>query len=302
MFRRQFNTISSSPALRGAFFFTFTFLLAAILFCRPATAANGSFPTPAEVFQGRTFSSESERDIFYLHAIHDHYAAQWPILLEGNINEGVYIREPAKLLRFIDELGMAMRDQDDAASITNLTRVTSHPRFFTNINDYHPEILEATAQALMALGPHGRKALADSFSINHYRGDPEGLELLAKTIGEARLPDPAFVEALAATAFAFSTTNGGVYPHCTEVMVQNLLLLPAGLGEVRSHFTTNNIFADPVRFQSVIQGIADAGATNFKANLKSLDGDLTTQLLALRNNPGDYRDALEDLRNRTEDA
>ena len=174
--------------------------LIGVAFCsRGADQAANAFPTPAEVFQGRTFASQSERDVFFLRAIRDRYPEHWPELLEANITERDYIQSPSKLLRFVQELGEAMRDRDDPAAIKSLATLTSDEKFFTNINAYHPEILNVAAQALMQSGPNGRKALAASFSESHYREDAESLGELARTIGQQRPADPVLAKALAAT-------------------------------------------------------------------------------------------------------
>ena len=270
-------------------------LMSAVFCSRGADQAANAFPTPAEVFQGRTFASESERDIFFLRAIHDRYPEHWPELLEANVTERDYIQTPAKMLRFVQELGEAMRDRDDPAAIKNLATVISDKRFFTNINAYHPEILDAAAQVLMQSGPDGRKALAASFSEDHYRDDAESLAELAKIVGEQKPADPVLAKALAATAFNFSTANGGIFPHCTTESVRNLLLLPSGVAEVRTHLNTNEIFGNPVRFESVIDGVTAADASDLKTNLTAMAADVKAKLAALKNNPGDYRDAVQEL-------
>lgn len=268
------------------------------LICSAAEPAQNSFPSLSEVFQGKTFADQSERDVFFLRAIHDRYASHWPALLAANITAEEYIQSPAKLLRFINELGTAMRDQDDPAAITNLAFVTSNPKFFTNINAYHPEILRAAAQALIALGPNGRKALAASFSESHYREDSESLAELAKTIGEERTPDLGLAAALAATVFDFGTTNGGIYPRFTTEAVKNLLRLPEGAVAVRSHLKPEEIFGNPVRFQAIVDGIAAAHAMELATNLTVVDASVAEKLATLKTSPGDYRDALEDLDDR----
>jgi hypothetical protein len=263
----------------------------------PAAATN-SFPSLSEVFQGRTFPDKLERDVFFLRAIHDRYPAHWPDLLDANISLEEYIGSPAKLLQFINELGSAMAGRDDPTAATNLVLVISDERFFTNTDAYHPEILRAAAQSLMQLGPNGRRALAACFNENHYRLDPESLEELAKTIGEAQPADSALAKALAATAFHFSTTNGGSYPRCTTEAVKNLLRLPGGFAEVRTHLTTNEIFADPIRFQAVIDGMTSTNAVGLRTNLAAVDADIKAKLVILTNHPGEYRTALNDLDDR----
>ncbi|HXS67502.1 MAG TPA: hypothetical protein VN761_01585 [Candidatus Polarisedimenticolia bacterium] len=278
-------------------------VLIGVAFCsRGADQAAKVFPTPAEVFQGRTFAGELARDIFFLRAIHDRYPEHWPELLEANINERDYIQSPAKMLRFIQELGQAMRDSDDPAAITNLAKVTSDKRFFTNIDAYHPDILDAATLALIQLGPNGRKALAASFSESHYCEDSGSLVELAKTIGERRPADPVLAKALAATAFDFSTTNGGIFPICTTEAVKNLLLLPAGAAEVRTHLNTNEFFGNPVRFEAVIDGVKAVQASDLKTNLTAMDAEVKAKMAELKNHPGDYRDALHDLGDAIRDA
>lgn len=266
-------------------------------------AAADSFPKPAEVFQGRTFADDIERDVFFLRAIHDRYHSHWADLLAANINERNYFQWPAKLLRFVNELGIAMSDRDDPTAVTNLALLTSDKRFYTDINDYHPDILPAAARALIQIGPAGRAALAVSFSEKHYQDDPAGLEEMARTIGAEKSADPMLVQALSLTAFGFSTTNGGSYPRCTTVAVKNLLFLPTGTAEVRTHLNTNEIFGDPVRFQAVVDGIAAAHATQLATNLTVIDAALKPKLLALKIGvDDDYRDALDELEHKIQDA
>jgi hypothetical protein len=260
---------------------------------QPATT--NSFPTPAEVFQGHTFPDKFERDVFFLRTIHGRYPSHWAELLEANISLEEYVRSPTKLLQFVNELGVAMTGRDDPATVTNLALIISDERFFTNADAYHPEILRAAAQALIKLGPNGRHALAAAFSESHYRNDPESLEDLAKTIGAERPADPVLAKALAATAFDFSTTNGGSYPRCTTEAVKNLLCLPEGVVEVRAHLTTNEIFADPERFQAAIDGMESINVPDLLTNLTAMNAEVRTKLVTLTNHPGDYRTALEGL-------
>lgn len=264
----------------------------------PKAPSADSFPNPAEVFQGRTFSDDTERDVFFLRAIHDRYNSHWAELLEANINEQDYLLTPGKLLRFVTGLGIAMQDRDDPVAVTNLALLTSDKRFFTDINAYRPEILRAAAQALMQIGPAGRAALAASFSQKHYQDDPASLEELAKIIGGDRTADPLLADALSLTAFGYTTTNGGIYPRCTTEAVKNLLCLPAGTAEVQKHLNTNEIFGDPVRFQAVIDGIAAARATELATNLTVISAGVKAKVLALKATPGDYRDALDELQDR----
>jgi hypothetical protein len=260
----------------------------------PIVATN-SFPTLPEVFQGRTFSNKFDRDVFFLRAIHDRYPGHWPELLGANISPEEYIGSPVKLLQFVNELGVAMAGRDDSAAAVKLALIVSDGRFFTNADAYHPEILRAAAQSLIKLGPNGCHALATSFSETHYRDDCESLEELAKTIGGERPADPDLAKALAATAFEFNTTNGGSYPRCTTEAVKNLLCLPEGAAEVRTHLTTNEIFGDPIRFQAVIDGMESGRATGLLTNLTAMDAEVRAKLVILTNHPGDYRTALEGL-------
>lgn len=285
---------ASIPALIVA-----VMMLSSVCRARPGQAApTNAFPTVAEVIQGRTFANQFERDVFFLRAIHDRYASYWPALLEANITEQDYIEAPAKLLQFVNELGAAMRDGNDPVAAANLALITSDRRFFTNINAYHPEIVRAAAEALIGIGSNGRKALALSFSESHYRDDPESVEELAKVVGEERPANPDLVVALAATAFDFSTTNGGIYPRCTTEAVKNLLLLRDGAGVVRTHLNAGEMFGNPVRFQAIVDGIASAHAADLAADLTAVDGKIKAKLVTLKNSPGDYRDALEDLEGR----
>lgn len=254
-----------------------------------------SFPAPADVFQGRIFANKSERDVFFLQAIHDRYPSQWPALLDANINVTEYEQSPAKLLRFIDELGTAMAGRNDPEASARLALITSDKSFFANTNGYVPEIQKTAARVLIKIGPNGRKALAASFSESHYREDPESLEDLARVIGEVRPSDSELAKALAATAFNFSTTNGASYPRCTTEAVQNLLCLPEGASIVRTNLNKAQVFADPSRFQAVTEAIAAAHAGELATNLIALDSDTTTKLGTLTNSPGAYRDDLQEL-------
>lgn len=254
-----------------------------------------SFPAPADVFQGRAFANKFDRDVFFLQAIHNRYRSQWPALLEANINVTEYVQSPAKLLRFIDELGSAMAGRNDSEASARLALITSDKNFYANTNGYVPEILRAAARSLMKIGPNGCKALAASFSESHYRDDPQSLEDLAKVIGEERPSDSELAGALAATAFGFSTTNGGSYPRCTTDALQNLLRLPEGASIVRTNLNKAEVFADPGRFQAVTEAIAAAHAADLATNLIALDTDTTAKLGTLTNSPGAYRDDLQQL-------
>jgi hypothetical protein len=138
--------------------------------------------------KGRTFRNDFERDVFFLQAIHDHYTSFWPDLLEANISVQDYVQSPAKLLRFIDELGKAMRDQNEPVACTNLALIIGNAAYYANTNAYHPEILRAAAEALIKIGPNGRSALAAAFTESHYCSDPASLEQLAQVIGRTGRP------------------------------------------------------------------------------------------------------------------
>ena len=174
----------------------------------PSPGTN-TFPTVSEVLGGQTFENRTDEDIFFLRAIHDRYAAHWPDLLQANVTLSDYVLSPDKLLRFVSELGDAMRGRNDPAAITNLAMITGDALFYANTNASHPEIIEAAARALIKIGPAGRTALASTFTESHYRDDPAGLETLAGVIGSERPEDRVFVEALTGTAFRFSAANGG---------------------------------------------------------------------------------------------
>lgn len=269
---------------------------------RAAAADDNAFPTPAEVFQGRNFATENERAVFFLHAIHDRYPQHWQALVEANINEQLYIQAPDKMIRFINQLAEAMVDNDDPTSIASLRAVTTNRLFYTNINAYHPEVLRAAARALIKIGPAGRKALAEAFSESHYRDDSESLSELAKTVGDEKPADPELTVALSATAFGFSTSNGGIYPRYTTEAVKNLLLLPQGPLVVKTHLNTNEILADPVRFQSIVDGIAASHSIVLITNLSALNVTIGEKLVTLKAYPGAYRDALEELHTRIQNT
>ena len=180
-----------------------------------AKSANDSFPDLNEVFQGRVFRSKFERDVFFLRRIHESYSSYWPALLDVNISVRDYVLAPDKLLRFVEELGAAMADTDDLTVSKHLAAVTSDPAFYANTNAYRPEILRAAASALIQIGPSGRRALAASFSENHYRADAVSLEILAETAGKSGVADSNLTAAIAAIAFTITATNGGSYPRCT---------------------------------------------------------------------------------------
>lgn len=260
--------------------------------------STNSFPDLGDVFQGRIFADKFSRDVFFLQAIRDRYPSHWPELLEANINIADYVQSPAKLLQFVNELGVAMRGRNDAAASASLAVITTNPAFFTNADAYHPEILQAAAKSLIANGTNGCYALAASFTTNHYQLDSQSLEDLAKAVGETKSSNQDLAGALANLAFNFSTASGASYPRCTMEAVKNLLQLPNAASLVGSHLNTNDIFADPVRFQSVIDGIAAAQASELAANLTAIEPAIDAKLTILKNSPGDYRDALDDLKKR----
>jgi hypothetical protein len=270
-----------------------------LLFCDGGEAgsasATNSFPGSAEIFQGRVFEDEFTRDVFFLRAVRDRYPSHWAPLLEANINAEEYVHSPVKLLRFIDELGAAMQGVDDLTASTNLVVVVSTEAFYTNNNNYHPELLRAATQALLSIGSSGRKELASSFTESHYCRDSESLEELANVIGHERPSDSQIADALAATAFDYSTTNGGIFARCTTVMVKNLLCLPDGVTLVRTRLKTEAAFHNPPRFQAVVDGIAAARATELVPNLTLLQTNVIARLSTLTNLPGIYKADLEEL-------
>ncbi len=266
----------------------------------PASDGTNSFPPLFEVFQGRTFTSESQRDLFFLQAIHSRYPEYWPSLLEANITLHDYVEAPAKLLRFIGELGDAMRGRDDRAACTNLARVTADENFYANTNVYRPEILQAAARALLALGPEGESTLAAAISRHHYQLDPDSLEQMARVIGEARPQGVALLDVLEATAFDFSTTNGATYPSCTREAVRNLLNLDPGAARVRKRLTVKASLEDPGRFQAVLDGIDAAAAGPLQPNLAALEQGIRKRFSELVPGPSGYRDDLQALDERVQ--
>src|SRR5579863_9252686 len=95
-----------------------------------STAITNGFPSVPEVLGGKMFENETEQDVYFLQAIHDRYASHWPDLLRANITLTDYTLSPEKLLRFVNELGEAMRGQNDAIACTNLALITSDPSFY----------------------------------------------------------------------------------------------------------------------------------------------------------------------------
>lgn len=259
-----------------------------------------TFPAVSEVLEGHVFRNDTERDVFFLRAIHEQYAAHWQDLLEANITPTDYVQSPAKLLRFVAELGQAMRNRNDAGACANLARIVGEPAFYANTNAYHPEILRAAARALIDIGAVGQKTLASAFSESHYRMDPVSLEDLAQVIGENRPAEPELAHALTATAFDYSTTNGAIYPRCTTISVTNLLRLGEGPSAVQARLKSNHLFENLGRAQAIVDGLAAAHATDLATNLALVEAQVRTKLARLTNSPGAYRDDLQELSVRIE--
>ena len=264
----------------------------------PDSVATNRFPSVPEVLGGKTFENTTDQDIYFLQSIHDRYASYWPDLLGANITLTDYTLAPEKLLRFVNELGEAMRDRNDATACTNLAPITGDPSFYANATVSRPEIIKAAALALIKIGPDGRKALASAFSVDHYCTDPASLENLADAIGEEHPADAQLVRALTATAFDFTTTNGSFYPHCITAAVKNLLFLNGGPPAVQAHLKEAEMFDNPGRFQAVVDGIAAAHASQLATNLASIQPKIEARLVDLANSPGGYRDDLRDLNRR----
>jgi hypothetical protein len=257
-----------------------------------------SFPDLNEVLQGRTFESAFDRDVFFLRRVRSDYPAYWAPLLGANIDVTDYVLAPEKMLRFVEELGIAVAGTDDVAAVTNLARIASNSIFYANTNGYRPRIVRAAAEALVRAGPVGREALAGAFNEGHYRADPISLEDLADAIGESGVADVNLTAALAAAAFALSTTNGGCYPRCTRAATRNLLRLPGGVALVRNHLNAKEVLNDPGRFQDVVDGILAARAAELSADLDTISIAIAEKLKALSNYPGAYRDDLAELQTR----
>lgn len=290
------------PSLTGALVLALQVMLAAIpCVCHAAGAdqsvATNSFPSVYEVFQGRVFQSDFERDVFFLRAIHDRYPSQWPGLLAANITVDEYLHSSGKLLRFISALGNAMTGLDDPIAITNLAAITGDPSYYANTNGYYPDIQRAAAKVLIQLGPNGRKALGSCLNEKHYRNDTESLGDIMTVIGDERSADSVFSNGLAAVAFDFSTASGGIFPHCTAAAVTNLLRLPDGTAAVRSRLRIESVFDNPGRFTAVTGGIAAARATDLATNLTAIEAEVQTRLTTLTKSPGAYRDDLQELEN-----
>jgi hypothetical protein len=263
---------------------------------------SGSFPSVNEVLEGRVFPSKTERDVYFLRRIHDRYPASWPALVEANITVDEYVWSASKLQRFVDELGTAMEGNNDLVASTNLARITSERAFYANTNSYRHEVVRSAALALIKIGPKGRHALAGSFTTEHYQAHHDSLEEIASVIGTVRVPDSVLVEALVATAFTLSAGDGATYPSCTRSAVTNLLSLPGGTSLVRTNLDPTKVFEDVGRYQSIVDGIAAAHATELATNLVQLDNSVTSKLGTLANIPGTYRDELVELQNRIRGA
>lgn len=263
---------------------------------------SNKFPDPAEIFQGRSFESKTARDIYFLKRIRRDFSDHWPSLLEANINLQDYLSAPDKLLRFVNELGSAAAQTDDAAAITNLRAITSDPRYYANPDAYRPEVLRSAASALIKIGPKGREALAETFTEVRYSVDPVSLELFAQAIGESRSGDTNLISALAAAAFTFTATNGGSYPKCTGEVTGQLLSLPAGEAFVADHLNAKELFKDPGRFHAVVDAIPEAHAFGLASNLSLINAEMTAKIKTLAGHPGPYLDDLAELQLRTAKA
>jgi hypothetical protein len=270
----------------------------------PGRPSNHSAPFPEvnEVLQGRAFSSNFDRDVFFLRRIRDSYPSSWEPLLKANITVADYLAASSKLRRFVEELGAAMENRNDAVACTNLALIVSSPEFYANTNVYHPEVIRTAAQSLIKIGPSGRRALAKAFTEDHYRTDSVSLEELAKVVGAARIPDDVLPKALEQTAFSFATQDGANYPRCTRTAVENLLRLTMGPELVATHLSLTNVLSDPGRFQAIVEGIAAVRATSLATNLVQLEPGIVAKLTVLTNSPGAYRDEVEDLRVRIQRA
>jgi hypothetical protein len=253
------------------------------------------FPEVNEVFEGRVFTNAFEREVFFLKRIREDYATHWPALLSANITINDYVVAPGKLLRFIEALGTAIAGTDDLVAATNLAVITADPSFYANSDAYRPEILRAAALVLIQIGPKGRRALADSFNENHYRMDPGSLEVLAEAISKSPVADSRLNAALAGAAFTFTTTNGGSFPKCTREATRSLLAMPDGPLAVAAHLNIKEVFADPGRYQAVIDGVRPADRVALRTNLVELEKAAVTKLGILTNSPGPYREELSGL-------
>jgi hypothetical protein len=271
------------------------------LLCLAAFSATGGEPTVdplppvAEILQGRVFPSKFERDVFFLRQVREKYRQHWPALLEANINTNEYVVAASKLLRFIDELGVAAEGTDDSVAVTHLAPVVADPAYYANTNGYYPDVIRSAAQALIKIGPAGRHSLAGAFTQEHYRTDSVSLEDLAVTIARQRVDSPDLARVLTATAFEFSTADGGSFPRCTTVTVKSLLAIPGGVECVRTNLVPERVLKDPLRFQAAIAGLA--AQPELKTQLEQIAHAAQEKLSVLTNSPGAYRDAVTELQN-----
>jgi hypothetical protein len=277
----------------------FGWLTASALAVEPAGPdGTNTFPTVPEVLGGHVFENYTDQDIFFLRAIHDRYASHWSDLLQANVTLNDYVLSPEKLLRFVNELGEAMRDRNDPNAVTNLALIVSDPSFYANADVSRPEILRAAAKALIKIGPAGQAALAAAFTQDHYRADAASLEDLADAIGDEHPDNPVFVSALTAVVFKFVTTNGAFYPQCATTAAKNLLQLKTGPAAIQAHLTSRDALENTALFQSVVVAIAAAhanGLSMISTNLTAIQSDVRAKLSALANSPGAYRDDLQSL-------
>lgn len=265
-------------------------------------SATNAFPSVPEVLGGHTFENLTEQDIFFMRAIHDRYYAHWSDLLAANLTLNDFTVAPEKQLRFVTELGEAMRGKDDPETAKQLAVITAEPTFYANSNVSRPEILKEAARALIKLGPGGRKTLSAAFSLEHYRTDPGSLEDFSDAIGEEGFSDSCLKEALVSVAFDDTTTNGAFYPRCVTRAVKNLLSLTNGLTAVRSHLKMEEVINNPGRFQGVVDGVMLAHAEGLKADLAVLQPQIQARVKELAKMPGGYRDDLQELAERIERA
>jgi hypothetical protein len=259
-----------------------------------SSGTNG-FPDVNEVLEGRVFESKFGRDVFFLRRLREKFPDSWPALLAANITVEEYIGSPDKMLRFIEELAEAVAGTDDPVASTNLARVVSDPAYYVSTIGYRPELSRAAANALNRLGPRGRELLARAFTEAHYRQHQPSLEDLADTIGKAGAADAKLVAGLAEMAFTFAATNGGSYASCTEAATRNLLRLTNGVETVRMHLGAKEVFADPGRFQTVMDAIASQHADALSVTLGKLSTEVAAKLDTLKDYPGAYRDELREL-------
>jgi|GEM_PF-7080182 len=270
----------------------------------PAGAGDtDGFPEVNAVLQGRAFTNDFDRDVFFLRQVRQHYPAHWPSLLAANISVGEYVISPEKMRRFVKEVGAAGEKSDDSIACANLAAIVCVPDFYSNPDASHPEIQQAAAVSLIKIGPTGESALAAAFTQEHYRADPGSLETVADAIAASGAGGSNLVRALAATALTFTADNtGGSYPRCTEAATRCLLSLTNGASALLSHLNTNEVFANPGRFQSVVDGIAAAHAASLAVRLEQIDSAVKARLAAISPGPDPYRDDLSDLENRIERA